>query len=88
MCKLPEPETYALGMDEFVLGRVHRYLCEDVCYGGLDGLEDILKRLRLLVRAAGLVNGFRQWQTNSYYLNNYETKTTILNRLSYWKRKK
>ena len=44
MCKLPEPETYALGMDEFVLGRVHRYLCEDVCYGGLDGLEDILEK--------------------------------------------
>ena len=37
-----QPQAHALGLDEFIFGRIFRYLYPIVFYGGVDGLEDFL----------------------------------------------
>ena len=43
--KLPQPPSHALGLDEPVLGRLHRPLCPALLDGSLDGLENFLTQL-------------------------------------------
>ena len=42
MRQLPQPETHALGLDEPLLGGLHRLLCAHVQHGHLDRLENFL----------------------------------------------
>ncbi len=43
VCELPEPLAYEVGLDQSVLGRVHRPVRPDVRDGHLDGLPDSLR---------------------------------------------
>ena len=40
VCKLLQPETYAVGVDEFILGCIFGYLCPFVFHGDMDRLEN------------------------------------------------
>ena len=44
VCKLFQQEAYVVGMDEFILGCVFRYLCPFVFHGGVERLENNIRR--------------------------------------------